>query len=344
MVLRKIDLFFFLDIIDIGLLNGHTVVEPDLVDLFSKGSGGNLSRNNIADLTQLGFGIVFKGRLDLSQVTVGCLARSAGSFLCFDGTSVALLLQDRINSRLRKVRESCDRRYQRSTSRHSNNLGSLLCRQVLFALVASHPRASKPTKITFENVTKTYFRALYTLATPRGSGTSGYVQRNLSQPRPPDDYGAKANDRYDDHLGAQRKPDQSMLEHERKRRVENKCVELQLELEEQEIAEEEVTARVDELRQKLLKEELARGPGPVKPHQSHEIAAMKLKENEKFREALGVMNSSYVEGQAFDRELQAQRKAQAIEERQQRDAERAAQGLSSVPPPRTREKPYDKPL
>ncbi|PLW41676.1 hypothetical protein PCANC_13174 [Puccinia coronata f. sp. avenae] len=181
------------------------------------------------------------------------------------------------------------------------------------------------------------------LTTPRGSGTSGYVQRNLSQPRPPDDYRAKANERYDDHLGAQRKPDQSILEHERKRRVENKCVELQLELEEQEIAEEEVTARVDELRQKLLKEELARGPGPVKPHQSHEIAAMKLKENEKFRAALGV-NSSYVEGQAFDRELQAQRKAQAIEERQQRDAERAARGLSSVPPPRTREKPYDKPL
>lgn len=48
---------------------------------------------------------------------------------------------------------------------------------------------------------------------------------------------------------------------------------------------------------------------------AHEIAAMKLKENEKFRAALGV-NSSYVEGQAFDRELQAQRKAQAIGERQ----------------------------
>ena len=98
MALRKFYSFLFLEIIDIGLLNGHTVVEPNFVDLFSKGSGGNLSWNNVADLTQLGFAIVFKGRLDLLQVTVGCLARSAGSFLCFDGTSVAFLLQDQINS------------------------------------------------------------------------------------------------------------------------------------------------------------------------------------------------------------------------------------------------------
>jgi len=127
--------------------------------------------------------------------------------------------------------------------------------------------------------------------------------------------------------------------------VENKCVELQLDLEEQGLEEEEVEAQVDALRQKLLKEDVARGPGPLKPHESHEIAAMKLKENEKFRNALKV-NGSYVEGQAFDRELQAQRKAQAMEERQQREAERAARGVSSTIPPRTRDKPkpYDKPL
>ncbi|KAA1068521.1 RNA-splicing factor [Puccinia graminis f. sp. tritici] len=180
------------------------------------------------------------------------------------------------------------------------------------------------------------------LTTPRGSGTSGYVQRNLSQARPTEDYRSKPNGRYDDHLGGQRKPDQGILEHERKRRVENKCVELQLELEEQGLDEVIVEARVDELRQKLLKEDVARGPGQFKPHESHEIAAMKLKENEKFRNALGV-KGSYVEGQAFDRELQAQRKAQAMQERQLREDEHAARGVQSRGP-RGREKPYDKPL
>ncbi|OAV95856.1 hypothetical protein PTTG_04902 [Puccinia triticina 1-1 BBBD Race 1] len=185
------------------------------------------------------------------------------------------------------------------------------------------------------------------LTTPRGSGTSGYVQRNLSQPRPSDDYrGKKPNERYADDGGpggGLRKPDQSILDHERKRRVENKCVELQLELEEEGLDEQVVEERVAQLRQKLLKEDsLLRSSGPLKPHESHEIAAMKQKENDKFRSALRV-RGTYVEGQAFDRELQAQRKAQAIEERQMREAEHAARGIQSRGS-RGREKPYDKPL
>ena len=63
------------------------------------------------------------------------------------------------------------------------------------------------------------------------SGTSGYVVRNLSTLRPHD-----KNDRasWDAALPKHREPDQTILEHEKKRKVEVKCLELQLELEDKE--------------------------------------------------------------------------------------------------------------
>jgi hypothetical protein len=41
--LSKFDLFFFLDIVGVGFLNRHTVVESKFMDSFLKGLGGNLS-------------------------------------------------------------------------------------------------------------------------------------------------------------------------------------------------------------------------------------------------------------------------------------------------------------
>ncbi|KAI8460275.1 hypothetical protein BY996DRAFT_4572516, partial [Phakopsora pachyrhizi] len=164
------------------------------------------------------------------------------------------------------------------------------------------------------------------LTTPRGSGTSGYVQRNLSHVQPRDN---NFNDRlvngagsYTDRITRHRKPDESILEHERKRAMENRCVELQLELEEEGALDEgEIDRRVDELRQKLMREDFKRERGTLKPHETHELAAMKVQENEKFRSAIKV-NASYVEGEAFDKELQAERRLKAIEERQRIESER----------------------
>jgi len=76
------------------------------------------------------------------------------------------------------------------------------------------------------------------LTTPRGSGTSGYVVRNLSTLRSHD-----KNDRpstWDAALPKHREPDQDILEHEKKRRVEIKCLELQLELEDKGVDEADV--------------------------------------------------------------------------------------------------------
>ena len=68
------------------------------------------------------------------------------------------------------------------------------------------------------------------LSTPRGSGTSGYVQKNLSHLKPRDRGSPYNVDDFQRHK--QRKPDPDILEHERKRAIELKVFELRDKLEE----------------------------------------------------------------------------------------------------------------
>ena len=73
------------------------------------------------------------------------------------------------------------------------------------------------------------------LSTPRGSGTSGYVQRNLAHLRPRDrgaPYARDADAAARPHR--QRQPDQEILEHERKRAVEVSVLTLREKLEDDE--------------------------------------------------------------------------------------------------------------
>ncbi|RAL08301.1 U2-type spliceosomal complex subunit CWC21 [Aspergillus homomorphus CBS 101889] len=125
------------------------------------------------------------------------------------------------------------------------------------------------------------------LSTPRGSGTSGYVQRNAAfikprttgygQPYPPVS-GANSADSAGRPF-KQRMPDRQILEHDRRRAVEVKVMELREELEEENerleeelattnkgkkeevekgekrvLSEEEIDERCEELRARLLRE------------------------------------------------------------------------------------------
>jgi cwf21 domain-containing protein len=88
------------------------------------------------------------------------------------------------------------------------------------------------------------------LPTPRGSGTSGYVQRNLSFLKPRNiGYGAPYPPVSGPNAGVssfkQRKPDQKILDHDRKRAIELKVLEEQERLEEENdrIKEEEEARR-----------------------------------------------------------------------------------------------------
>ncbi|KAJ5109848.1 hypothetical protein N7532_002493 [Penicillium argentinense] len=170
------------------------------------------------------------------------------------------------------------------------------------------------------------------LSTPRGSGTSGYVQRNSAFMKPRNaGYGAP----YPPVTGAngssersfrQRKPDQQILEHDRMRAIEVKVMEERERLEEENerieeeqskakkddkkeekeegeqddeekiLSEEEIDARCEALREKLLKEgekEKGKMAPPkdrrnLKAYQVHELAEAKIEESERLRKALGI--------------------------------------------------------
>ncbi|OAA44759.1 pre-mRNA splicing factor CWC21 [Metarhizium rileyi] len=143
------------------------------------------------------------------------------------------------------------------------------------------------------------------LNTPRGSGTSGYVQRNLAHLKPRD-HGAPYPKDLDSLRHKQRQPDKGILEHDRKRQIEVKVFDLRDKLEEEEIEEEEIDKRCDQLREKLLAE-MGSGKGPsesrrsFKEHQVHEMADAKIKESERLRRALKI-SSDYEEGSHWKRQ------------------------------------------
>ncbi|RVD88156.1 uncharacterized protein DFL_002351 [Arthrobotrys flagrans] len=153
------------------------------------------------------------------------------------------------------------------------------------------------------------------LSTPRGSGTSGYVQRNLSHIRPRDpntsSYHPKDYDKFEKHK--QRQPDKEILDHDRKRNVEVKCLELRDKLEDDGMEEEEIEERVSALRNALMgqldsQRVDARG---LKSHQVHELAQAKMAENARLQRALQI-SSDYEEGSHWKR--QAEEKVRRQEE------------------------------
>lgn len=137
------------------------------------------------------------------------------------------------------------------------------------------------------------------LSTPRGSGTSGYVQRNLSNLRPRETFAP-----YPASLPAhrQRQPNAEILEHDRLRQIEVQVFDLRDKLEEEEVDEEEIEMQTEALRRKLLDEDERGGGGGndggkkgLKVHQVHELAKAKIEESERLRRALGI-REDYEEG------------------------------------------------
>ncbi|KAJ0116322.1 pre-mrna-splicing factor cwc21 [Diaporthe amygdali] len=162
------------------------------------------------------------------------------------------------------------------------------------------------------------------LSTPRGSGTSGYVQRNLAHIRPRDSgapYPPRGGDDMPRHR--QRQPDRGILEHDRKRAVEVKVLELRDELEDEgALDDDEIEERCAALRSKLLAEGARGGgsgggdnnkngkKGALKMHQVHEMADQKIRESERLRRALKI-SRDYEEGGHWKR--QEDRAAKAAE-------------------------------
>ena len=151
------------------------------------------------------------------------------------------------------------------------------------------------------------------LSTPRGSGTSGYVQSNKALLRPREKAKPYPTE-VDSIKHRQRQPDKEILEHDRKREIEVKVFELRDKLEEDGVDEDEIDDQCDALRKKLETEQAKSGGGRkakgLKSHQVHELAKAKIEESEKLRKALGI-SKDYEEGSHWkkqeERKLEAER-------------------------------------
>ncbi|XP_030380396.1 serine/arginine repetitive matrix protein 2 isoform X10 [Scaptodrosophila lebanonensis] len=166
------------------------------------------------------------------------------------------------------------------------------------------------------------------LTTPRGSGTNGHVQRNWAFVRP----GKKDKDyRPEDDskkLDAQlnRPPNKEILDHDRKRKIEVKCIEFEEILEKQGRTPEEIKAHVDSYRQKLMgqgKTDLAKDEfGRVAVRDTHQIAEAQQQKNAKLREAFNI-SEYFVEGSSFDNDRKAKEDlAKSVALQKELDAQR----------------------
>ncbi|ETV93016.1 hypothetical protein H310_12848 [Aphanomyces invadans] len=151
------------------------------------------------------------------------------------------------------------------------------------------------------------------LRTARGSGTNGYVMRNLSYVKPAHirERERQAQMKYAmlEEPHNKHPVNKQILLHEKKRQVEVKVMELRDELEEQGCDDDEIEEKCAAFREKIRArmETDARRLDDSKHASSHAKAMKKEKELAALKDAFGIRDN-YVEGTSFDVDLQEQRR------------------------------------
>lgn len=116
------------------------------------------------------------------------------------------------------------------------------------------------------------------LQTPRGTATSGYVQKNVSSKAKKPGYyqQRKENEKQQVSKGKllmekinKQQAKEEIVKHEKLRQIEVKCCELRDDLEDEDVDDKEIDKRVDELRKKLLKE--LESPRPTVQNKSDSV-------------------------------------------------------------------------
>lgn len=188
------------------------------------------------------------------------------------------------------------------------------------------------------------------LETARGSGTNGYVQRNLSFLRKHKDRVDYKSEEELKKLDEQliKQPNKEILDHERKRKVELKCMEMQVLMEEQGYSAEDIEKKVTMFREMLVNKEGVSEPvvekdasGRPVAKESHQIAQATAEKNARLKEAFGI-GDSYVDGSSFDPNRKAkEEQAKAVAMAQKKYAivrESSSSERSPSPPPKKKKK------
>lgn len=153
------------------------------------------------------------------------------------------------------------------------------------------------------------------LRTARGSGTNGYVQKNLSFVKPKKQNNSEY--KYDEQATAvpPRKPSDEVLLHKSRRQIENEVLEYEEQLQSQEkYTDEEITEMVNERRKKLLAD-LDRKLEAMK---DDVLLEAKEREMKKMKTAFGIEDGAE-EGRVFKKfESEKQRQLRLEREQQRR--------------------------
>ncbi|KHJ94784.1 Cwf21 [Oesophagostomum dentatum] len=138
------------------------------------------------------------------------------------------------------------------------------------------------------------------LQTARGSGTNGYVQANLSNlllSRKRVEYNSEEDLRRAE-AEINRAPNEEILQHQRKRVIEMKCVEFEMLMEEKGFDDDEILKKVSDYR-KLLLSQLESGElnldAELDSRDSHARAKAAVQNRDRMRNALG-LDKDYVPG------------------------------------------------
>ncbi|CAI5462670.1 unnamed protein product [Closterium sp. Yama58-4] len=179
------------------------------------------------------------------------------------------------------------------------------------------------------------------LQTARGSGTNGYVQANKFAIRHRHTkLEAKEFQEGAGTGGISRKANKEILEHDRKRQIELKLLLLRETLEEQGYLEDEIEEQMEQARAQLeaaMREESEDQALDSLGNQTHQIVARKEKKMETLKAALRI-NESAKEGDAFDRELQEQRRQERQLAREEAEEARRREEKEREKEERRREK------
>jgi serine/arginine repetitive matrix protein 2 len=183
------------------------------------------------------------------------------------------------------------------------------------------------------------------LTTPRGSGTSGHVTKNMAHVRPEffrskvDANSGKARshgDRFAPGAAAGGGANREILDHNRQRQIEGQLFELQEALIEQGKTDAEIESLMATKRRELSlslgaagsssssnssSRGSSNGGGGSKVNDSHAAAMRKEEELSRARSAFRI-KGDHRPGEGFDVEAQERKKVQAMEERQAREGRR----------------------
>ncbi|RLN92682.1 hypothetical protein BBJ28_00021944 [Nothophytophthora sp. Chile5] len=209
------------------------------------------------------------------------------------------------------------------------------------------------------------------LRTVRGSGTNGYVQRNLSyvnasrtrQTLARNQRGGGGSGDFNGRGGGKNRPppNPEILLHEQKRQVELRLLEMSVEMEDRGCDADEIQDKVKRERERLLAR-LTEGSGrdakAKDAESSHARRQRKEEENARLKDAFGIA-ADYVAGESFDPEMQERRRQervarreqeqktreeahqQRLKERQERD-EKMAERRERFRPPRSRSRSHSR--